>query len=71
MAQQFGLSLLAQVPLHISVREDLDSGVPTVVARPESEHGRIYRQLALQICSSMYWNGKAKPETILFTRIDG
>ncbi|WP_347360910.1 iron-sulfur cluster carrier protein ApbC [Vibrio vulnificus] len=71
MAQQFGLSLLAQVPLHISVREDLDSGVPTVVARPDSEHGRIYRQLALQICSSMYWNGKAKPETILFTRIDG
>lgn len=70
MAQTFGLSMLAQVPLHISVREDLDRGLPTVLARPDSEHGQIYRQLAQRICSTMYWRGKVEAETILFTRVD-
>ncbi|STS83886.1 Scaffold protein for [4Fe-4S] cluster assembly ApbC [Klebsiella pneumoniae] len=35
-----------QLPLHITLREDLDNGTPTVVARPDSEFTDIYRQLA-------------------------
>ncbi|CAM3765860.1 Flagellum site-determining protein YlxH [Vibrio aerogenes CECT 7868] len=64
MAQTYGLSLLAQIPLHLHVREDIDAGRPTVVARPDSEHTQLYLQLAEQIASRMYWTGKVKPESI-------
>ncbi len=69
MAHEFGASLLAQVPLHIAMREDIDKGTPTVAARPESEHAQIYSTLAETIASKMFWSGKAKPESIPFTNL--
>lgn len=70
LANEFGLSLLAQIPLHISMREDIDAGKPTVAARPDSEHAAVYIQLAERVCASMYWQGKAKPESIMFTMVE-
>ncbi|WP_375753337.1 iron-sulfur cluster carrier protein ApbC [Vibrio sp. HN007] len=69
MASEFGTSILAQVPLHITMREDIDSGKPTVVARPESEHSEIYLSLAERIASKMYWAGKELPDAIPFTAL--
>ncbi|MDP2570925.1 iron-sulfur cluster carrier protein ApbC [Vibrio penaeicida] len=69
MAQEFGLALLAQIPLHISVREDLDNGAPTVVSRPDSPHSDIYRLLAETVVSRLYWQGKAKPDAISFVAV--
>ena len=66
MSSEYGLDLLAQIPLHIAMREDIDNGKPTVVARPESEHAKQYLQLAESVCARMYWQGKEKPEAILF-----
>lgn len=70
MSQEYGLDLLAQVPLHINVREDIDNGCPTVVARPDSEHTQCYLQLAESVCSRLYWQGKAKPDSIMFTMVE-
>ncbi|AUI86482.1 sodium:proton antiporter [Vibrio azureus] len=70
MSLEFGLMLLGQIPLHISMREDIDAGIPTVARRTESEHAANYRQLADRICSSMYWQGKPKPDTISFTMVN-
>ncbi|WP_165310674.1 iron-sulfur cluster carrier protein ApbC [Vibrio ziniensis] len=70
LANEFGLSLLAQIPLHISMREDIDAGAPTVAARPESEHAIAYLQLAERVCAAMYWQGKPKPESIMFTMVE-
>lgn len=64
LAAEFGLSLLAQIPLHIDLRADLDAGVPTVVARPDSEHTERYLALAQRVCATLYWQGKPKPESI-------
>lgn len=69
MAQEFGSSLLAQVPLHISMREDIDQGKPTVASRPDSEHSQIYLALAEKVASQMYWTGKARPESIPFMEL--
>jgi ATP-binding protein involved in chromosome partitioning len=69
MAREFGTSLLAQLPLHISMREDIDAGKPTVAARPDSEHTRLYVSLAEHIASKLYWSGKVKPEAIPFTSL--
>jgi ATP-binding protein involved in chromosome partitioning len=69
MAKEYGLSLLAQIPLHLDVREDIDAGHPTVVARPESPHTQIYLNLAEQVASRLYWSGKVRPETIPLTQV--
>ena len=70
MCQEFGLALLGQIPLHISMREDIDAGVPTVARRPDSEHAGYYKQLADRVCSTMYWQGKTKPDAISFTMVN-
>ncbi|MBF4423801.1 MULTISPECIES: iron-sulfur cluster carrier protein ApbC [Vibrio] len=70
LASEYGLALLAQIPLHIALREDIDQGRPTVVAQPESEHTQRYLQLAERVCSSLYWQGKPKPDAISFTLVD-
>ncbi len=58
LAEKDHTQLLGQMPLHISLREDLDKGTPTVISRPESEFTAIYRQwlTALQLSST----GRAK-----------
>ncbi len=70
MSNEYGLDLLAQVPLHIHVREDIDNGKPTVVARPDSEHAICYLTLAESVCSRMFWHGTPKPESIQFSMVE-
>ncbi|MBW3696534.1 iron-sulfur cluster carrier protein ApbC [Vibrio sp. T187] len=70
MSAEYGLDILAQVPLHIDMRQDLDSGIPTVIKRPDSEHTATYLALAEKVCSKMYWQGNAKPESINFTMLE-
>ncbi len=70
MASEYGLSLLAQIPLHIDMRQDIDNGCPTVAARPESEHSARYIELAQSVASRLFWYGTAKPDAILFTMVE-
>jgi ATP-binding protein involved in chromosome partitioning len=46
MAAQYGVQLLGELPLDIRIREDADSGAPTVVAEPGSERARAYLRMA-------------------------
>ncbi len=66
LAEKYRCELLAQMPLHISLREDLDRGEPTVIANPESEFTHIYRQLAARVASQLYWRGDSIPTEIAF-----
>jgi ATP-binding protein involved in chromosome partitioning len=45
-AARIGVPFLGAVPLHAAIRERSDSGAPIVVSEPESEHARIYRDIA-------------------------
>jgi ATP-binding protein involved in chromosome partitioning len=49
MAQQYGLSLLGSLPLTLAIREQADSGTPTVAAQPDGEAARLYKAIARQI----------------------
>ncbi|WP_076722038.1 iron-sulfur cluster carrier protein ApbC, partial [Cronobacter sakazakii] len=51
LAETYHTQLLGQMPLHISLREDLDRGQPTVISRPESEFTTLYRQLAGRVAA--------------------
>ncbi|MDX1589841.1 MAG: iron-sulfur cluster carrier protein ApbC [Oleiphilaceae bacterium] len=46
IADEYETELLAQLPLHRTIREQTDSGNPTVVAEPDSEVAMTYRDLA-------------------------
>ena len=49
MATQYGVDYLGGLPLTMSIREQADSGRPTVVADPESEIAATYRQIARRV----------------------
>jgi len=46
MCRDYGTELLGQLPLDASIREQADSGRPTVVADPEGKIAEIYRRIA-------------------------
>jgi len=69
LAEQYHTQLLGQLPLHITLREDLDAGTPTVVSRPDSEFAALYRQLAGRVAADLYWNGEIIPGEIAFRAV--
>lgn len=46
-AQEHGMALLGQLPLDIRIREETDSGRPTVAAAPDSPQGQAFIDVAL------------------------
>jgi ATP-binding protein involved in chromosome partitioning len=49
MASDYKVDLLGQIPLDIDIRQQADSGSPTVVAAPNSKAADIYRQIARRV----------------------
>jgi ATP-binding protein involved in chromosome partitioning len=49
MARDFGVEYLGGLPLDIRIREQADSGRPTVVAEPDGELAAIYRRIARRV----------------------
>src|SRR6201997_4048161 len=46
MAEQYGVKLLGELPLDANIREEADSGRPTVVAAPDSPRAKAYFEMA-------------------------
>ncbi len=53
MAAEYGMDYLGSLPLALSIREQADSGKPTVVAAPDSEVAGLYKHLARQVAVSI------------------
>ncbi len=53
MAEQYGIEFLGALPLDISIREQADSGTPTVAADPDGKNAKIYREIARNIMSKL------------------
>jgi len=49
MAADFGVEVLGSLPLDIRIREQADSGRPTVVAEPDSDIANIYKAIARKV----------------------
>jgi ATP-binding protein involved in chromosome partitioning len=48
-AARLGVPFLGEVPLHMTIREKSDSGLPVVATEPDGEHARIYRDIAAKV----------------------
>ena len=49
MAADYGVDYLGALPLNLSIREQADSGRPTVVADPDGEIAAVYKGVARQV----------------------
>jgi ATP-binding protein involved in chromosome partitioning len=49
MGKDYGVELLGALPLDIRIREQADSGRPTVAAEPDSRAAEIYREIARRV----------------------
>ena len=58
MASDFDVTLLGQLPLDAKIREQSDSGSPTVVSDPESVAAAAYRDAARRMTSTLALQGK-------------
>ena len=49
MCAEYGVDFLGALPLTMSIREQTDSGMPTVVADPDGKVAAIYREIARKV----------------------
>ncbi len=53
MAEEYGVDFLGALPLDISIREQADSGNPSVAAHPDSKVSEIYREIARKTAAKL------------------
>ena len=58
MAADFDVELLGQLPLDSRIREQTDSGRPTVIAEPESAAAQAYRAAAIRLAAAQAAQGR-------------
>lgn len=58
MAQQYGVQLLAELPLDGRIRAETDSGRPTVVAEPDSPRALAYLRMARRAAGELARRGR-------------
>lgn len=49
MAKDYGVTVLGNLPLDMSIREQADGGTPTVVADPDGKIAQRYREIARSV----------------------
>ncbi len=58
MSEEFDVDFLGALPLDIRIREETDSGKPTVVAEPDCRIAQIYREIARRTAAKLSLQAK-------------
>jgi dCTP deaminase len=53
MATDYDVELIGQLPLDVRIREQADSGMPSVIAEPDGPHAQAYRQTARRMAAML------------------
>ncbi len=61
LAQEFSTRILGRLPLKLNIREQADSGLPSVAANPNSEESVEYRTIASLIAADIWQRSIAGP----------
>jgi ATP-binding protein involved in chromosome partitioning len=64
-AERLGVPFLGEVPLHMTIRETSDSGLPVVATEPDGVHARIYRDIAAKVSDQLAVGGRAAPKIVI------
>jgi ATP-binding protein involved in chromosome partitioning len=62
-----GVPFLGEVPLHMTIREKSDAGLPVVATEPDGPHAKIYRDIAARIRDQLGQPdaGRAAPKIVI------
>jgi len=58
MSEDYDVDFLGALPLDIQIREEVDSGTPTVAKEPEGRIAQIYREIARRTAAKLSLKGK-------------
>ena len=66
-AQRQGVRFLGEVPLHMSIREKSDAGLPVVATEPDTPYAAAYRNIATAVRDQLKANttGRAAPKIVI------
>ena len=67
-AERQGVPFLGEVPLHMTIREKSDSGLPVVATEPDGVHAKIYRDIATRVLEQIKGGaaaGRAAPKIVI------
>jgi ATP-binding protein involved in chromosome partitioning len=67
MGRDYNVEVLGALPLDVRIREQADSGRPTVVADPDGRAAQIYRQIARRVAVKIA--DKAQDHSAAFPKI--
>ena len=64
-AQRHGVPFLGEVPLHMTIREKSDAGLPVVATEPDGTHAAAYRAIATAVRDQLKSSGRAAPRIVV------
>ncbi len=67
-AERLGVPFLGEVPLHMTIREKSDSGLPVVATEPDGPHAKIYRDIAARVLEQIKGgaaSGRVAPKIVI------
>jgi ATP-binding protein involved in chromosome partitioning len=64
-AERLGVPFLGEVPLHMTIREKSDTGLPVVATEPDGEHARIYREIATRVRDQLAGSTRQAPKIVV------
>jgi ATP-binding protein involved in chromosome partitioning len=64
-AERLNVPFLGEVPLHMTIREKSDAGLPVVATEPDGPHAVIYRDIAARVRDQLKGAGRAAPKIVI------
>ena len=65
-AERQGVAFLGEVPLHMTIREKSDAGLPVVATEPDGPHAKIYREIAEKVLAQIKGGAqRAAPKIVI------
>jgi ATP-binding protein involved in chromosome partitioning len=64
-AERHGVPFLGEVPLHMTIREKSDAGLPVVATEPDGTHAAAYRNIASAVRDQLRATGRVAPKIVI------
>ena len=64
-AERLGVPFLGEVPLHMTIREKSDAGLPVVATEPDGPHAAIYRDIAAKVRDQLAGATRTAPKIVI------
>jgi ATP-binding protein involved in chromosome partitioning len=64
-AERQGVPFLGEVPLHMTIREKSDAGLPVVATEPDGPHAKAYCEIAARVRDQLKGTARVAPKIVI------